>query len=137
MLNITTDTTTYSVGQTVVTTISFRNTGPACFWSNPDTDPTQCYTASAFNAAGIDVWDSWAGPTVSTELSACDHTPHIVPAGWSGMATIKWSQLMCVGDPPGVTGRPIPNCPETQVPTGTYSIPVNGRIYPNRITITG
>lgn len=122
-LSVTTDKTAYARGESVVITLKMANTGVTCAGSGIS---LSCIaSASSSNSSGDVVWDSWAGADTSEQiLPQCRPSPVMtIPGGWSTSEGINWNQDQCAGDPSLKTiDVPNPNCPETQVPAGTYSI---------------
>jgi hypothetical protein len=77
------------------------------------------------------VWDSGAGPDAPFDAYSCPAaivpTPRVVyPARSSESLAIDWDQDRCTFEPSAPMILPNPECPQTPVPAGVYSITVNG-----------
>jgi len=122
MVVLTTNKTTYVTGETVQITMSVRNVGPTCGGTGAaSSGPCGLGSATASNASGQEVWDSDGNPY--GDVYSC---PSIgfqsVPAGWSTTVQLSWTQDECVAG--AFVGPPQtnPQCPQTQVAPGTYSL---------------
>jgi hypothetical protein len=118
----------YGPGQPIGIVKTIRNTGGAC--ADDAAVTTGCWVGefSASNSQNDLVWQNYAGPT--NEPDAVDCPAGIigspVAAGWSESVTVTWNQTMCTFDNGGPLGQPNPDCPDTQVAPGTYSIVNSG-----------
>lgn len=117
-----TDKTTYQTGETVQITMSVKNDGPTCGGTDAAfSGPCGLGMVTATNASGQEAWDSDGNP--NGDVYSC---PSIgfqqVPADWSTTVQFSWTQDDCV---PGASVGPPqtnPQCPQTQVAPGTYSL---------------
>jgi hypothetical protein len=122
---VTTNATTYEPGRPVSLIGTLRNTGRAC---QDTTDRTSGCWAGSFtvsDTADQPVWADGAQTVNEPQVSSCPSEPYggsPVPAGWSTQVIRAWDQTRCVIDPTGQYGQPNPDCPNTQVATGTYSV---------------
>lgn len=140
-----TDAATYSPGQTAVIGAELDNTGPTC--SGADIAVGCGITYEVTNRSGQVVWDSWASSTESLFIpEACPQgPPGPTFAGLYGdVYKTEWNLKECSGVSGDSNENPNPNCPETQVPDGTYyvtaaqsSYPTTGQSSPVAITISG
>jgi hypothetical protein len=118
---------TYSAGTPIVITEVFRNTAAACSDTKAATGGCVEGAFSAYDSAGALVWQSAASATNEPDVSSCPAAliGEAVAAGWSESFTFTWHQTQCDFDAdasPGAFGQPNPDCPNTQVPVGTYSL---------------
>jgi len=123
-LILTTNQTTYSIGQAVQIRASIRNDGPACtgLESAGPEEPNCFGGVRATNQQGQVVWDSGAG-TYDTPTACPVALIQTVPSGWSATSQTTWAQDECPyatdGPGPGMTN---PQCTQVQVPPGDYSL---------------
>lgn len=118
---VTTDRYSYSRGQIVNITVTLTNTGPTC----EGVPPWFCgQEASAYDSSGNDVWDWGAGPDSPQDVKSCPAASNqVIPHGASDTESMQWSQDRCTFEPDGQPPTlPNPDCPGTQVPSGTYKV---------------
>lgn len=122
-LSLTADSSSYSEGDTVVITLTVTNTGPACIVAGGQNTCAWVSSVDVTNASGSEVFSPGANGQGIVDL--CPASP---PYGGvnSGVVvitqTIDWSQQICA--PGFAPGPPTtnPNCPQTQVPPGAYTV---------------
>lgn len=119
--------TSYPPGATIPITGTLTNTGSAC--QDTQNETSGCWTGDlvATNQAGQVVWQDYAETTVNPLVTSCPAEVaggFEVPAGSSESFTRTWAETDCVydTDPSAKLFTPNPDCPDTQVPAGTYSI---------------
>jgi hypothetical protein len=129
----------YAPGQVVTISVTEANKGPACQGTAETCGPVP-QSASAYNQAGKDVWDSGAGKTTTSGVGLCWSVPGPMWRVHSAVTReLRWDQDDCARQDrsllPG--GLPNPDCPGTQLPAGTYRIVGNGGSAPAIITLSG
>lgn len=132
----TTDHPTYARGEIVNITVTMSNSGPTC----EGVPPWFCgQNASIYNSSHTDVWDWGAGPNQPQDVTGCPAAvSSTIPHGSSSTESMQWHQDQCTFEPSGDMTVPNPDCPQTQVPDGTYTVVAdNGRAPSVSIQITG
>ncbi|MGH9917558.1 MAG: hypothetical protein ACRD6W_01595 [Nitrososphaerales archaeon] len=120
-MRLSTDKSTYSTGETVHITLTITNIGPAC--AGAELSGACNDGASATNESGQEVWDSDASPDGVSVTSCPAEVIKSIPSGWTDSDQLAWTQDRCVSLAPTVpTPTTNPQCPETQVAPGTYSL---------------
>lgn len=118
-----TDKTRYQAGETVQITMSVRNDGPTCTGSDAASSSGPCGLgrATASGESGQEVWDSDGNPYGDeTSCPAIGFQP--VPSGWSTTVQFSWTQDECTAGASLGPPQTNPECPQTQVAPGTYSL---------------
>lgn len=140
MTTMTTDRGTYQTGQTVNAAAHWTNDGPTCQWpKNPTYFTYPCASGYVNDSQGQPVWQVGATPQGEVMAGTCAlySVPSPTPHGYSVTFPLTWNQLRCA-DPPPTWNRQgdNPNCPETQVPAGTYAVNLDSRTTPVEFDIT-
>jgi hypothetical protein len=119
VLTAATDQSTYRPGEPIVTTLTLRDTSSqTCV--DTDVEMGGCYGTDATTSAGVEVWESWAGPDGLPENCPEEGIPPTVPGGAVyTSADIVWTQDDCTQP---VSVQPNPDCPQTPVAPGVYEI---------------
>lgn len=137
-VTVTTDRTTYTVGQPVKIMVTGTNPGPPCLGSPGGLTDGLAGAGAAYDSANHKVWDDWAqpnqiGPAVSGGAAAIEER---VPHNFKDALPETWDQDRCTLDSSAREAvAPNPDCPQTQVPPGKYTIVVDQ--HAATITITG
>jgi hypothetical protein len=108
--SVSTDRTSYAVGQPVTITTTVTNTGPSC--TEDEQAGFTCPGAYVDDASGQLVWTS--APEPSTGCAARTGPPTVLPSGWSEQTQYLWQQDACTGGAGG--------CSHDQVPPGEYRV---------------
>jgi hypothetical protein len=78
---------------------------------------------TAYNAAGVDVWDGDASKTIPGGNTCGIGGPDMTwTAGYSDTEEFSWGQDECTLATSWAPGRLNTNCPGTQLPAGPYRI---------------
>lgn len=125
-----TDSTYYNKNQIVYITATITNEGPTCQGGPPWSCGQKAWVD---NSSGTDVWDSGATP-VNGGPTNCPAFPSTNQHGSSDTQTFQWQQDNCTFDPGGTPGTPNPNCPQSPVPGGQYTVH-SGNAEPVTITL--
>lgn len=128
----------YAPGQPVIISVTQVNEGPACDGTPPEWCGSLQAFASAYNAAGEDVWDYGASKTIQghTTCPFAAAPGPAWPAHYSSTQKLAWRQDKCaMPDATGQPGQPNRNCPGTRVPAGTYRIVGNGTSAPVTVAV--
>ena len=109
-------------GETVQITMSVKNEGLTCTGAGAaSSGPCGLGSVTASNVSGQQVWDSDGNPL--GDVYSC---PSIgfqsVPSGWSTTVEFSWSQVQCASGASVGPPQTNPECPQTQVSPGTYSL---------------
>ena len=112
----------YARGQPVIVTVTQVNDGPTCTIPPQVCGPPNAQV-SAYNSAGMDVWDGDARKTVPGGDTCLPDGPDMTwTAGYSDTEEFTWNQGKCTLATSVATGRQNTNCPGTQLPAGPYRI---------------
>jgi hypothetical protein len=112
----------YAPGQPVIVTVTQVNDGPTCTIPPQVCGPPHALV-SAYNSAGVDVWDGIARKTLPGGNTCGFGGPDMTwTAGYSDTEEFTWSQDKCTLGFSPWPGRLNPNCPGTQLPAGSYRI---------------
>jgi hypothetical protein len=120
---VTTGHASYSPGQPVVITAILIYSGPTCM----GLPPWGCgFLVSVYNSLHIDVWDEGAAPgildVVSCQVMATEKIVH----GATDTVTVSWTQKRCTNQTTPHPAASDFDCPETQVPDGSYTVVAHG-----------
>jgi hypothetical protein len=114
----------YAPGQMVIISVTQANDGPVCTIPPQPCGPPSAFV-SAYGALGKDVWVPGAHKIIrGLAVGTCPPEPGpsmTWPALSSDTQTFGWGQDKCATGP-GLAGHVNPDCPDTQVPAGTYRI---------------
>jgi hypothetical protein len=134
VVSVATDRTVYALGQPVYATASWTNIGPTC--RGPVSLTVPCAGWLVVDSQGQSVWQVAAATTGAVGLGACAmwKLPDPIPSGYSvpfrladlQASTPYWNQTQCAV-PPAQWDRvgANPNCPDTQVPSGSYTVEIS------------
>jgi hypothetical protein len=112
----------YAPGQPVAVTVTQVNDGPTCTIPPQVCGPPHALV-TAYNSAGVDVWDGDARKTIPGGNTCAPGGPDMTwTAGYSDTEEFSWSQDECTVETTGTPGQSNPNCPGTRLPTGRYRI---------------
>jgi len=117
-----TDHATYQTGHTVQITMSVRNDGPTCRGLDAaSSGACGLGRLTASGESGQEVWDSDGNP-YGDSYACPDIGFQSVHAGWSTTVQFSWTQDECVSGASQGPPQTNPECPQTQVAPGTYSL---------------
>jgi hypothetical protein len=137
-ITVTTDRSTYIVGQPVKITATGMNPGPTCKGSPGGLTNALALAGAAYDSANNKVWDDGAQPNQTGPLlvAGAADVQETVPHNYTDPLPETWNQDRCMLDSSAPeAAAPNPDCPETQVPPGKYTIVVDQ--HEATITITG
>lgn len=112
----------YAPGQSVIVTVSQVNDGPTCTIP-PQVCGSPHALVSAYNSAGVDIWDGDARKTIPGVGTCGFGGPDMTwMAGYSDTEEFTWSQDECTLATSVAPGQSNTNCPGTQLSAGPYRI---------------
>lgn len=119
----TTDQGTYALGEAVTVTVTLRDTSTeACNNSEVTVGGCPPATATVYDtASGLPVWQSGATSNGLPINCPAEVGVPTIPGGYTATDQVVWQQDDCTMGPPATTGTS-PDCPQSQVTPGTYTI---------------